>query len=236
MINCVIIDDEPYARNLLEDYIGKVPYLELLRSFSSGLNALETLRKNSIDLLFLDIQMPEINGITFLKSLQNNPNVIFTTAYAEYAVEGFELNAKDYLLKPFDFPRFLMAVEKIYSTVPQINIDRDIVDPVKYLFVKDGSTIVKISLSEIQFIKGLKDYVQIVTSSKKVMSLQTLKELSYSLPGQSFARVHNSFIIGLHHIDSIQNNHVNIKEVTIPIGPTYKKTFMESLIRIGISK
>lgn len=236
MINCLIIDDEPFARNLLEDFIAKVPYLELKGSFASGLNALDLLKKDSIDLIFLDIQMPDINGIALLKSLHNSPKVIFTTAYAEFALDGFELNALDYLLKPFDFPRFLSAVEKYTSTSFKNNSTLHSETNVQYIFVKDGSSIVKIALSDIQCIKGLKDYVQIITSSKKLLSLQSLKQLSLNLPEHSFSRVHNSYIVGLHHIDSINRNHIRIDEKTIPIGATYKKSFMESLRLIGISK
>ncbi len=237
MTNCIIIDDEPFARNLLEDYISKVPFLELKGSFASALQALESLNKERIDLLFLDIQMPDINGITFLKSLRHKPKVIFTTAYAEFALEGFELDALDYLLKPFDFPRFLKAVEKYSSNnkspLTQNNHNDE---PIKYIFVKDGSSIVKIALTEILYIKGVKDYVQIITPSRKVMSLQTLKELSLNLPEHSFSRMHNSYIVGLHYIDSINHNEIQIGKISLPIGQTYKKSFMESLLRIGISK
>lgn len=236
MVNCIVIDDEPFARNLLDEYIQKVPYLNLLGSFSSGLDALDLLRKESVDLLFLDIQMPEINGITFLKSLNNKPKVIFTTAFAEFALEGFELNATDYLLKPFDFPRFLKAVEKILPPKIQNNEASVPQEHPKYLFVKDGSSVVKITLSDILFIKGVKDYVQIITNEKKVMSLQTLKELSENLPENSFSRVHNSYIVGLDHIDSIQRNQVHIQEVRIPLGGTFKKAFMGKLKEIGIAR
>ncbi|MBO6522871.1 MAG: response regulator transcription factor [Balneolaceae bacterium] len=236
MVNCIVIDDEPFARNLLEEYISKVPYLNLQGSFSSGLKALELLNAQPIDLLFLDIQMPEINGITFLKSLKNKPNVIFTTAYAEFALEGYELNATDYLLKPFDFPRFLKAVEKVTPAQNQVRETTSTAKSPKYLFVKDGSSMIKITLSDIQYIKGVKDYVQIFSINKKVMSLHTLKELSEMLPEDLFSRSHNSYIVGLQHIDSIHRNQINILDTRIPIGATFKKTFMESLKRIGLPR
>lgn len=234
MVNCIVIDDEPFARNLLEEYISKVPYLNLLGSFSSGLKALELLNSQPVDLLFLDIQMPEINGITFLKSLNDKPNVIFTTAYAEFALEGYELNATDYLLKPFDFPRFLKAVEKVTPAKNLVSENTVVTKSPKYLFVKDGSSMIKITLSDIHYIKGLKDYVQIFTLDKRVTSLHTLKELSETLPEDLFSRSHNSYIVGMQHIDTINRNQINIRDTQIPIGATFRKTFMESLKRIGL--
>ena len=236
MLHCIIIDDEPLARNLLEDYIKKVPYLNLLGSFSSGLKALKLLNAQPVDLLLLDIQMPDINGITFLKSLSNKPSVIFTTAYAEFALEGYELNATDYLLKPFDFPRFLKAVEKVTHPKSITPTSSAVIDYPEYLFVKDGTSMVKITLSDILFIKGLKDYVQIITEDKKVMSLQSLKELTELLPGNMFSRVHNSYIVGLQHIDSVTGNQIHLRQDQVPIGNTYKKSFTNALKSIGISR
>lgn len=236
MINCIIIDDEPLARNLLEEYVEKVPYLNLIGSFSSGLKALDILKTQRVDLLFLDIQMPEINGITFLKSLQHSPNVIFTTAYAEFALEGFELDATDYLLKPFDFPRFLKAVEKITtpkSPAKSGTTSKEIRD---FIFVKDGHSLVKVTLADIIYIKGEKDYVQIVAGTKKIMSLLTLKELSKTLPSHIFSRIHNSYIVNLSRIHTIEHNQVTLEEMKLPIGSTYKKAFMETLNKAGILK
>ncbi len=231
MINCVIIDDEPYARNLLSDYIEKVPYLDLKGSFSSGLLALETLNREKVDLLFLDIQMPDINGIEFLKSFKKAPKVILTTAYAEFALEGYELDVLDYLLKPFDFPRFFKAVEKASKYQRRKN-DSEEKHQLKYILVKDGYDLVRVSLKDIMYIKGLKDYVQIVTTKRKITSLQTLKELSESLPEGMFFRVHNSYIVGLDHITLIGKNQIKIEEDDIPIGSTFKKHFFDSLDRL----
>lgn len=233
MINCVIIDDEPYARSLLSDYINKVPYLDLRGSFSSALFALEMLNKEKVDLLFLDIQMPDISGIEFLKSLKIAPSVIFTTAHAEFAIEGYELSILDYLLKPFDFPRFLKAVEKA-SVIQKNLISSESKSEPKHILVKNGYSLVKISLDDILYIKGLKDYVQIVSKTKKTVSLQNLKELSESLPEDRFFRVHNSYIVGLDHISSIEKNRIQIDEKSIPIGLTFKKHFFDALNRIGI--
>lgn len=233
MINCVIIDDEPFARSLLGDYINKVPYLNLKDSFSSGLLALEMLNSEKVDLLFLDIQMPDINGIEFLKSLKDAPDVIFTTAHAEFALEGYELNVLDYLLKPFDFPRFLKAIEKA-SKYQSNSSNSEKKNQLKYILVKDGYNLVKVSLEDILYIKGLKDYVQIVTTKKKIVSLQTLKELSENLPEDMFFRVHNSYIVGFDHINSIGKNQIKIQGDSIPIGSTFKKHFFDSLNRLGI--
>lgn len=233
MINCVIIDDEPFARNLLSDYIDKVPYLNLKDSFSSGLLALEMLNDEKIDLLFLDIQMPDINGIEFLKSLKEAPKVIFTTAHAEFALEGYELDVLDYLLKPFDFPRFLKAVEKA-SKYQSKSSNSEEKNQSKYILVKDGYNLVKVSLKDILYIKGLKDYVQIVTTKKRIVSLQTLKDLSESLPGEMFFRVHNSYIVGLDHISLIEKNQIKVHDDSIPIGSTFKKHFFDSLNRKGL--
>jgi len=233
MINCVIIDDEPFARNLLSDYISKIPYLNLKHSFSSGLLAMETLNKEKIDLLFLDIQMPDISGIEFLKSLKEAPKVIFTTAHAEFALEGYELNILDYLLKPFDFPRFLKAIEKA-PTFQSTSNNSEHKEPLKYILVKDGHRLIKVALQDILYIKGLKDYVQIVTPNKKIVSLQTLKELSGNLPGDKFSRAHNSYIVGLEHINLVEKNRIVIEGEKIPIGPTFRKLFFDALNKIGV--
>lgn len=233
MINCVIIDDEPFARNLLNDYISKIPYLNLKHSFSSGLLAMETLNKEKIDLLFLDIQMPDISGIEFLKSLKEAPKVIFTTAHTEFALEGYELNILDYLLKPFDFPRFLKAIEKA-STFQSTSNNSEQKEPLKYILVKDGHRLIKVALQDILYIKGLKDYVQIVTPNKKIVSLQTLKELSGNLPGDKFSRAHNSYIVGLEHINVVEKNRIVIEGEKIPIGPTFRKLFFDALNKIGV--
>ena len=231
MIRCVVIDDEPYARQLLTEFISKVPNLKLEGAFSSALAALPVLSKKNIDVLFLDIQMPDISGIDFLKTLDKRPLVIFTTAFAEYALEGFELDVADYLLKPFDFSRFLKAVNKlsqrIESPAPQPIHDM----PSRksdFIFVKDGTKLVKVNLEDIQFIKGTREYVTIVTAQSKIMSLQSMKALEEELP-EIFIRVHNSFIVNITCIDSISKNEIEIGDEIIPVGITYKKLFFEKI-------
>lgn len=233
--SCIIVEDEPLARNLLSAYISKVPRLELKQSFSNALDALEYLRENPVDVLFSDIQMPEVTGITLLKLLKTKPLIILTTAYSEYALEGYELEVYDYLLKPISFERFLKAVEKGIARLdgngsqPVTTVIQE-VQPAQnqdYIFVKDGTKLIKINLSDILYIEGLKDYVCIYTPQKKIVSLQTMKSLEASLPSDRFVRVHNSFIIALASIEEIEKDRLVINKSTIPISDTYKKAFRE---------
>jgi DNA-binding LytR/AlgR family response regulator len=231
MIRCVVIDDEPYARQLLTEFIAKVPDLKLEGAFSSALSALSVLSKRNIDVLFLDIQMPDLSGIDFLKTLDKKPMVVFTTAFAEYALEGFELDVADYLLKPFDFGRFLKAVNKLTQRIesPPTQSSSDQSTARKdFIFVKDGTKLVKVNLKEIIFIKGTREYVTIVTSDSKIMSLQAMKALEEELP-DNFIRVHNSFIVNINSIDSIAKNEIEIGNEIIPVGITYKKSFFEKI-------
>jgi two-component system, LytTR family, response regulator len=237
---CIIVEDEPLARSLLENYIQKIPYLQLVQSFSDPLKALEFLRENTVDILFSDIQMPEITGITLLKILQKKPLIILTTAYSEYALEGYELDVLDYLLKPITFERFLKSVEKaslrLNSNLNQVSekIVQEIVsiNPVvesvqPYIFVKDGTKLVKIKLNEIMYIEGLKDYVSIHTTQQKVVSLQTMKSLEIALPENQFIRIHNSYIVALEWIEAIQRDKIQIGKVFLPISDTYRKAFKD---------
>ena len=239
-MTCVIVEDEPLARQLLEQYIQKVPHLELLASFSNPLEALDYLRDQTVDVLFSDIQMPEITGITLLKILQKKPLVILTTAYSEYAIEGYELDVTDYLLKPITFDRFLKAVEKVTqrltvekaveTTAPEkAVIERsttlELAQP--FIFVKDGAKLVKIRLSDILYIEGLKDYVSIYTPAKKVVTLQTLKALAALLPSDKFIRVHHSYIVAFDWIDVIHRDQVQVGKAMLPVSDTYRKGFRE---------
>ncbi len=231
-LNCIIIEDEPLARNLLVDYVKKVPSLNLVEAYSNPLAAMETLRSAAIDILFLDVQMPEITGISFLKILKKRPLVVLTTAYSQYALEGYELDVADYLLKPITFERFLKSVEKITQRLEsgpsvQQTAPKQAPAPPAFIFVKDGTKLVKIKLDEILYIEGLKDYVTIHTVHQKVVTLQRLKTLEEQLPTTQFVRIHNSYIVSLSAIDVIQKNEVQIKEATLPIGDTYRKAFKE---------
>lgn len=231
MIRCLVIDDEPYARELLSEFIAKLPNLKLEGAYSSALSALPSLSKKNVDVIFLDIQMPDISGIDFLKTLDKRPCVIFTTAFSEYALEGFELDVVDYLLKPFDFNRFLKAVNKLTLRLeksgPVYPAEKAQGRP-DFIFVKDGSKLVKVELKNILFIKGTREYVTIYTRDKKIMSLQTLKNLETELPPE-FIRVHNSYIVFIPSVGTISKNELEIEGEIIPIGITYKKNFLDRI-------
>jgi two-component system LytT family response regulator len=225
----LIVEDEPLARNLITEYVRKIPYLNLVKACSGALEAMEVLRTNPVDLLFLDVQMPELTGIAFLKSLQKKPLVILTTAYSEYALEGYELDVTDYLLKPITFERFLKAVDKVNQRLsdnhPVTEKPAEVMPD--FIFVKDGTKLVKIRWNDILYVEGLKDYVTIHTRTQKVISLQRLKSLEEQLPADKFIRVHNSFIVALDAIDSVHKDKIQIGQAQVPIGDTYKKTFRE---------
>jgi DNA-binding LytR/AlgR family response regulator len=234
-LTCLIVEDEPLARNLLTEYAKKVPFLNLVKACSNPMEALEVLRSNPVDILFLDIQMPEITGITLLKILQKKPMVILTTAYSEYALESYELDVVDYLLKPITFDRFLKAVDKASQRLklpasplpasPQEKITTE--SAPDFVFVKDGTKLVKINFADVLYVEGLKDYVTIHTKAQKVISLQRLKTLEMQLPADRFIRIHHSYIIALKAIDAIHKGEVQIGNAMIPISDTYRKTFKE---------
>lgn len=229
-LNCLVVDDEPLARNLLSDYVMKVPHLHLVGTAENALAAMKFLRENSVDLVFLDIQMPELTGINMLKALQVKPMVIFTTAYSEYALESYELDVVDYLLKPITFERFLKATEKVSqrSQVGEVNAQ-----PTKtntsFVFIKDGTKLVKVFFKDILYVEGLKDYVTVHTAAQKIVSLQRLKTLEEQLPSNQFIRIHNSYIVSFNAIHSIHKNEVQIGTVRLPISDSYKKSFKDWL-------
>jgi len=230
-INCVIVDDEPLARNLMTEYVKKVPSLNLIEACSSPIAALEVLKKHPVDLLFLDVQMPELTGISMLKVMKKKPLVILTTAYSEYALQGYDLDVADYLLKPITFERFLRAVDKAterLSPKTQLVVERSATtaDP-SFVFVKDGTKLVKVVFDDIKYVEGLKDYVTIHTDTQKIISLQRLKTLEDQLPGDKFIRIHNSYIVAIKAIDVVHKNNVQIGEAMLPIGETYKKSFRD---------
>lgn len=238
-LNCVIVDDEPLARKLIADYVQKMPGLNLVESCAGPLVAMEVLRNHKIDLMFLDVQMPELTGITLMKSLQKKPLVILTTAYSEYALQGYELDVVDYLLKPITFERFLVAVDKAaqraagatpYAAEPaRSQIQTDTQQP--FVFVKDGTKLVKVRLADILFVEGLKDYVTIHTPTQKIVSLQRLKALEGQLPPDRFIRIHNSYIVAIEAIDVVHKGEVQIGDKFLPVGETYRKSFKEAIDR-----
>lgn len=229
-LNCVIVDDEPLARNLLAEYVRKVPSLNLIDACASPIAALEVLRNQPTDLLFLDIQMPELTGLSLLKVLQKRPLVILTTAYSEYALQGYELDVVDYLLKPITFERFLRALDKVTQRLDTKKpaIDKPSTTPEQpFVFVKDGTKLVKVVFDDVLYVEGLKDYVTIHMKNQKIVSLQRLKALEEQLPPDKFIRIHNSFIVALQAIEVVHKNNVQIRDAMLPIGETYKKTFKD---------
>lgn len=226
-MTCIIIDDEPLAVDLLESYASKIEDLEVIGTFNNALDALKVLRAQPVDVLFLDIQMPEITGIEFKKIISKDIKVIFTTAYSEYALESYDLDAVDYLLKPITFQRFLKAVEKLNTkTVTTASTEAEKND---YLFVKTEYRHQKISFSDILYLKGLSDYVAIQTKDSKVLTLQNMKDFEKSLPKNKFIRVHKSYIVALEQIEFIERNRIVIEGEYIPIGATYKDAFWNTI-------
>jgi DNA-binding LytR/AlgR family response regulator len=228
MIRCLAIDDEMLALDLLEDNIRKVPFLELVQKCRSAMEAMEVLRSEKIDLLFLDIQMPDISGIQLLRSLHHKPLVIFTTAYSNYATEGYDLDVIDYLLKPYSFERFLKAVSKaneymaLRGRASGHETPREVVASQNYLFVKADYKLYKINLKDILYIEGLKDYVKIYVDEKPIVTQMSMKVLEEKLPTQEFIRVHRSFIVAFNKIDFIQKHMLSIGKKEIPISEHYR--------------
>ena len=226
---CIIIEDEPLAQNILKKYIGEQPALELITVCNDALEAQNILMQQNIHLIFLDINLPKLSGINFIKTLIRPPLVIFTTAYPEFAVEGFELNAVDYLLKPFSFERFLKAVnkalEKLNASASQNS------DPGKssFIFLKAEKKIHKVDLDSIFYIEAIGDYMKVVTDSGQLIINETMKKLQEELPGKSFIRVHKSFIISRNKIKFIEGNYVQVEDKSIPIGATYRSDVLANL-------
>jgi DNA-binding LytR/AlgR family response regulator len=234
-INCLIVDDEPLALALIENYVNKTPFLELKGRCSNAFEAMELMNTHQIDLLFLDIQMPDLNGIEFSRTLKNGPRIIFTTAFQEHALVGFKVNALDYLLKPISYEEFLNASNKALEWF-QLKTDKETTSENKsYLFVKSEYKQVKIELRNVLFFEGLKDYVKIwlVDHDKPILSLMSLKLLEEQL-GSAFMRVHRSYIINLEKIDAIERTQVIIGKTFIKISDQYKNKFQEYLFTKSI--
>ena len=224
----IIVDDEPLALEVLEEFISKVPELKLVKKCQNAIEAGEALRKNDIDLVFLDIQMPQLTGIEFVKSLTHPPKIIFTTAYSQYALEGFELNAVDYLLKPISFDRFLKAVNKAMVNTGHHSVAEsdEIESGPDFIFVKADKKLIRLKYNEIQYVEGLKDYVIIKTDTGRIITLQTMKSLEEKLPTPTFMRIHRSYIVNLEKITAVVGNMVEVIEKgqpkLLPIGKNYR--------------
>src|SRR5688572_16658134 len=234
-ISCYIIDDEPLAQEILEAYVAKVPFLELKGTFMSPLEAAAQLDKDKPDLLFLDINMPDLDGLSFIPMLNPKPMIILTTAYDQYALKAFDLEVKDYLVKPFTFERFYKGVLRLYqeqsSRLQPEKTETKTEAPTEpdFLFLKVGHRIQKISLQDITFIEGMKDYLQIHTAKEKIMTLLSFAKLEELLPATKFARVHRSFVVAIDKIDHIEKNRIRIADKIIPISDTYAEPFFKML-------
>jgi DNA-binding LytR/AlgR family response regulator len=218
----IIVDDEPLALEVLETYLAHFPELKLSAKCTNAVEAFEALSDNAIDLMFLDIQMPQISGIDFLKSLKNPPKVIFTTAFSNYALEGFELNAVDYLLKPFSLERFTKAVLKFKEIYAKNDKTPGEIEAPDYIFVKADKKLIKLRFEDIFYVEGLKDYVMLHTPGGRIVTLQTMKSLEEKLPSSNFIRVHRSYIVNLNLIELLEANSVTVNKKKIPIGKNYK--------------
>ena len=236
-IKCIIIEDEPLATKVLADYISQVPFLELQKTFKDAILATDWLRQNNTDLMFLDIHLPKLKGMAFLKTLTNPPAVIITTAYHQYAIEGFDLNVTDYLLKPFDFDRFLIAVSKVKTAPARMagpggQIEKQKVtegrETKDFIFLNVQKKKVKILFSEIVYIESQREYIKIVTTKKEYISKMSTHEIEDLLPANLFKRIHRSFIVSISKIESYTAEMVEVNGVSIPIGRDYRD-FLENL-------
>ncbi|MFD2515484.1 LytR/AlgR family response regulator transcription factor [Pontibacter locisalis] len=238
-IRCIAVDDEPLALDIIESYVSKLPYLELVKTCSSATEAMQVLQEEQIDLMFLDIEMPELTGIQFLNILKHQPLIIFTTAYPDYALEGFNQDAVDYLLKPIPFDRFLKAVTKAQerlqrngkqnesSTTHAAPLHQPPHHEQDFMFVKADYKTIRVDFRDILWIEGLKDYIIIQTKDQKIITLLSMNKMMEKLPDTKFLRVHRSFIVSLQKIDSIEKSRIRIGNKEIPIGEVYKEQFLK---------
>jgi DNA-binding LytR/AlgR family response regulator len=238
MMRCVIIDDEPIARQGLKEYIQDVDFLQLAAEFDNPLKAADVLMSEKIDLLFLDIQMPRMTGMEFLKTLAHPPLVIFTTAYPQYAVEGFEQNAIDYLLKPFSFERFWKAVLKARSIQETVAQPAAVIQPAEpdYFFIKSDNKLIKIAYDEILYVEALQNYVAVHTADKKYITYLTFRSIEEHLPAPRFIRTHKSYIVAAGKVESIEGNDIKIGNHHIPISRTERETVLQQLLQNRLLK
>ncbi len=232
-MNCIAIDDSANALELIKIHISKTPFLKLMGTYQAAPEALEVINRGQVDLIFIDIQMPDISGMEFVRSLGTQPLVVFTTAYSEYAVEGYEVNAIDYLLKPISFERFLKAANKAFEHY-KVNQTNDGLKPVgkpaKHVFFKSGHELMKLNVSDIAYVESKSNYIKVhLITGSSIMSLMTMQEAMEKLMGHSFFRCHRSFIISLDHLTSIASHEVKIGSVTVPVGKRYRSEFQKTV-------
>ena len=231
---CLVIDDEPLARDLMRSHIEKLENIEIVAECGDAMKALQELRNHQVDLMFMDIQMPQITGIEFLKTLKHPPKVIITTAYREYALDGFELDVVDYLLKPITFERFLKSINKYYQLTQE---DIKNIAPVAgssvaedaFIYVKENKKVIKLHLDEILYIEGLSEYVQIYTDRRKIITKTSMTNIQKKLPDNNFMRIHKSFIVSLTKIEAFTTTSIDVPGKELPIGRSYKNSVLEAL-------
>jgi len=232
-MKCIIVDDEPLAIEVVESYINRLDDFEIVAKCNNALKAFEILQKQSVDVIFLDIQMPKLTGIEFLKSLKNPPQIIFTTAYRDYAIESYELDVADYLLKPISFDRFLKAIGKLYqgnithedTLTGHLNAENE----KAYIYLKVDKKMVKVLLHDILYIESLKDYVRIKTTSKTMVTHQKISYLEEKLPEECFIRIHRSYMVSLSKVESYSSTAIDVSNQELPIGRNYKTQVLEML-------
>jgi len=232
-MNCIIIEDQPPAQRILKNYISKMDAIRLMDTFSDAVKAIEFIKQEKVDLIFLDIHLPKISGIDFLKLLTDPPYVILTTAFQDYALQGYELNVVDYLLKPFSFERFVSAVSKVMDREKKaLSAEKEIIDTPKELFIKTGHSYEKINIDDISYIRSDMDYTEIIIDNKKYLTSETLRYWIEKLNPVQFYRVHKSFIINTVKIKRVMGNQIYFdKDVSVPIGRTYKEEFMNKYVK-----
>jgi DNA-binding LytR/AlgR family response regulator len=235
-INCIIADDEPLAREIIESYVQKIEQLHLAASCSSGIEVLNAIKTKVVDLLFLDIQMPHLTGIELLRTLTNPPAVIITTAFRKFAIEGYELNVIDYLLKPVSFERFLKAVHKfeLSNNLMTIKIPAQMLNDMKvsrnaFIYLKSDKKMVRVMLKDLMYIEGLKDYVKVHTAEGSIITYQTLTYFEEKLSNDQFIRVHRSYIVSLDHINAYSATQIEICKISIPIGSSYARDVLKKI-------
>jgi len=228
-MNCLAIDDEPLALNIIKDFCSKLDYIHLVDCFTNAIDALGILDKESIELIFLDIQMPNINGLEFIKTMANPPMIIFTTAFSEHALEAYDLNVLDYLVKPIPFDRFLKSVNKAHSLQLLQRSHREKSSVQEFMMVKANHATIKVSFNDIMYIEGLKDYVKIFILNQMILTKSTMKNIEKKLPKQHFIRIHKSYIINLSNIEIIEHNHIIYGGERLPIGNSYRRAFNEMI-------
>ena len=236
-LNCLIVDDEPLALDLLESYVSRTPFLHLVAQCDSAVKALSVIEEEPIDLVFLDIQMPELNGLELSRLVGNKVKIIFTTAFEQYALEGFRVDALDYLLKPFSYTEFLRAATKALRWIEMSRAENVSANVPDSIFVKSDYKLIQIQLKDILYIEGLKDYIRIQTEDKEggILTLMSMKSIEDHLPGDIFIRVHRSYIVNINKIKTIERNRIVFGKLYIPISDSYKERFMELLDKRAIN-